>query len=251
MKRHSPAGGSTYPSGVTPSPSTQRSVASSFHPRAAVRASRSASRAEMRSSSGEICSTAEPQPPSANVSTISESPSRFIPILPGAGSRGRGCNNPARGWVGGFELLHPVVVVDLREVPLAGVGEDRDDAGLGVIDLACDPHGDARGESGRTADEEPFLTCDASRHPERVEVGDGDELVDPLEPERRRDLVAADAFDLVRPSFADLAGAGEARVDRSFRVAGDDPDRGVPLLQVLPRPADRPARAGRADEVRD
>src|SRR5690606_12772584 len=61
----------------------------------------------------------------------------------------------------------------------------------------------------------------------------------------------ADPLDLVRLPLADPAGVVVFGEDGAVRVAADHADGRILLLQVLPRPADRAAGAGRGDEVRD
>src|SRR5690606_31236675 len=111
--------------------------------------------------------------------------------------------------------------------------------------------GEMDDETGGPADEEPLLPRQAPRHPERVAVGNGAHLVDDVEPERRRDLVVPDPLDLVRPPLAHLPGAVVLGENGAVRVPRDHADGRVLLLQVLPRPADRAAGAGRGNDVRD
>jgi hypothetical protein len=78
---------------------------------------------------------------------------------------------------------------------------------------------------------------------ERIAVADLPELVDEVEVERRRDLVVADPLDLVGRTGFHVSRTVIGREYRADRVARDDPDLRVLLLQIARRAGDRPARA--------
>ena len=97
------------------------------------------------------------------------------------------------------EVGHPLVVVELRQVAAAGVGDEHDDDGVGTelaADLERRPH---RG-AARAADEDALL----ARHPaggeERVAVADLDDPVDDRRVVGVGPEVLADALDEVGPA---------------------------------------------------
>ncbi len=104
----------------------------------------------------------------------------------------------------------------------------------------------------RTADEDPLLAREATRHRHRIAVTALAELVDQVPPHRRRRLVATDPLDLVRRAIgADGARAMVAAVERADRVAGNDADRRVLFLEILADAADGAARAGARHDMGD
>src|SRR5690606_6239045 len=149
-------------------------------------------------------------------------------------------------------LAHPLVVVQLGEVALAGVAEEGDDQRVGIVDAAGDAEGDVGDEAGGAADEEPLLAGEPAGHGEGVAVGDGDVVVDHAAVEGGRPLVLADALDLVRPPRLRYdTTAPRPGQDGADRVAGDDLDLRVALLEVAADAGDRAARARRGDEMGD
>ena len=94
-------------------------------------------------------------------------------------------------------LEHPVVVVELREVRAAAVGEGHQDRRPGAEPLR-ELERRPRGRAARAAREQPFLPREPARREERVAVGDTDPLVDDGRVHRRRPGVLADPLHEVR-----------------------------------------------------
>ena len=140
-------------------------------------------------------------------------------------------------------LDHVGVVVELREVRAAAVGDQREHGRLGAQPGRHLQRG-VDGGAARAADQQALL----ARHPaggqERVAVGDGDELVDQREVHRRRAEVLADPLDQVGVDVVGL------RVDRALGVGADDADRRVLLLQVAGDAGDGAAGAQRRSRPR-
>ena len=148
-------------------------------------------------------------------------------------------------------LRHPLVVVDLREIALAGIAQDAHHAGFRIIFFLRHIHRDLHDEAGRAADEHPFLTGDPARHVEGVPIAHLPELIDQIEVQGGRDLVVADPLDHVGRARLDDMRAVVGREDRADRIAGDHPDLRILLLQVPRRSGDRPSGARRRHEVGD
>src|SRR4051812_3851189 len=129
-----------------------------------------------------------------------------------------------------------------RDVALSGVGEHRDDplaARLGTPrELACRPHV----RPARDAAEDALDAREVERSVDRVLVAHGDDLVEQVAVEHRRDEAGADPIDAMRPWCAAREHRGAAGRAR------DDPARGVALLEPLAGPGDRPARPDAGDE---
>src|SRR3972149_3630969 len=83
-------------------------------------------------------------------------------------------------------------------------------------------------------EKDALLRGEPPRCAEGPRARDRHPLVDHGEVERSRDLVPADALDLVRLSLAFLVGARVLAVDRPDGVACDHADLRVLLLQVAP-----------------
>ena len=156
---------------------------------------------------------------------------------------------PRHGRVEQVIVPHPLVVVYLGEVALAGVREQHDDEVLGgerPRHFERHPHR----HPGRSADEDGLLAREAPREVEPGAVGAGDDLVDDREVGRAGDEILPHAFDLVGVRLGDLAGFVVGLEDRAHRVGADDAHLGIALLQAARDPADRPAGSQPGDEVR-
>ena len=90
------------------------------------------------------------------------------------------------GRVEQLVLLHPLVVEDLGEVALAGVAQDGDHAGGGVVQLPGHLQRQSHVEPRRSADQDPLLPRQPPGHREGVAVGHLAELVDVIEPDGAR-----------------------------------------------------------------
>src|SRR5690606_26422018 len=108
-----------------------------------------------------------------------------------------------------------------------------------------------RDETARAADEETFLAGQTPRHRERISIIDRSPLVDHRHVESTRNLVLADSLYLVGGRLALVARLRDLPEDRTDRISPDDADVRVPLLQIAADARNRPARAGRGDEMGD
>src|SRR4051812_12451506 len=63
-------------------------------------------------------------------------------------------------------FAHPLVAIQLREIPLASVWKDGDDQRFRVIDLSGDRQRDVRDQTAGASDEEAFLAREPPRHRE-------------------------------------------------------------------------------------
>ena len=100
-------------------------------------------------------------------------------------------------------VAHPFVVVELREVAPAAVGQQHDDdrvvAAVGRGQVAHDlARGDHRGPA-RAAGQDPLLAREPARHREGVAVADPDPAIDHGRVVGARKEVLADALGQVRP----------------------------------------------------
>ena len=138
-------------------------------------------------------------------------------------------------------LEEPVVVVDLREVAAAAVGNQRDDRRVGAEARGHLQHR-PDGGAARAADEHALFARQAPGSAERVPVGHRDVLVD------QRGIVGFGQKSSPIPSTR-YGWTSSGRVDRAFRVGADDEEVGLLLLQVASRAADRPARARRKTTI--
>src|SRR4051794_26551610 len=94
-----------------------------------------------------------------------------------------------------------------RDVPLAGVGEDRHDPPAARLGPARDLHGRPHVRAARDARQDPLPAGERDGGLHGVVVGDGDDLVEQVAVEHGRHEARADAVDAVRPGSA----AGEHR----------------------------------------
>ena len=141
-------------------------------------------------------------------------------------------------------LEHPVVVVELREVVAAGVGDHRQHA-------LARRRAAARSARRRTrvVPPEPPARMPSSRASRRAQRNesrsrDADPLVDDLRVHRLRPRVLADALDEIRMEVV----VALRRVHRAFRVGADDQHLRLALLEVAPDAADRAAGADGDDD---
>ena len=137
-------------------------------------------------------------------------------------------------------LQHPRVGVHLRQVLPAGVGQQHDDR-LRLVELASDLQRGEHRAPRRAADQDPLLSRDGARRPERVAVGHLDVAVHHRRVERRGPEVLADPFDQIGPRRV-------ARVHGSLGIGSDDRDRRVLLLEEATDAGDRASRPDPGDE---
>ncbi len=148
-------------------------------------------------------------------------------------------------------LSHPLVVVQLRQIALAGVAQQADDQGVRVVDFASQCHRHMHDQAGRTSDEQTFLPGQTPRHVEGIAILDRAKLIDEAEVECAGQLVVAGTLHFVGRVPADLPGLEVVSVDRTPRVRADDFDLGVPLFKEAGDARHRTPGSRRPDEVCD
>jgi hypothetical protein len=141
-------------------------------------------------------------------------------------------------------LGHPGLVVELRQVAAAGVGQQHDDQRVLGLRGGVAVGGD-QGRAARAADEDPLLAGAATGHLERLGVRHPFPHVDDGGVEGLGPEVLADALDEVGP-----AGVPPEYSEPSGS-APTTSDVGVAFLEVAADAGDRAARADPGDEVRD
>src|SRR3954454_10182497 len=122
-----------------------------------------------------------------------------------------------------------------RDVPLAGVGEHRDDPLAARLGPPGDLHRRPHVRAARDARQDPLGAGEREGGRDGVVVGDRDDLVEQVAVQHGRHEARADAVDAVRPRRA----AGEDR--RAARLDGDDAAPGIAGLEALAGPGDRAA----------
>ena len=144
-------------------------------------------------------------------------------------------------------VVHPVVVEHLREIFVAAVADEGDDAlGLRLGPAVFERAGDQR--AGRRAGQDAFPAQQGARGLERRRVGDGDGLVDAREIAHRGHEVLADALDLPRAGdLADGAGAHVLGQDGAGRVRQHNGHVRGGAREEAAEPGDGAARADTAD----
>src|SRR5438270_160166 len=148
-------------------------------------------------------------------------------------------------------LPQPLVVEDLRQIPLSGVGQHGHHERLRIVDPPRHVQRSHDVDAGRASGEQGLFLGQAPHHQHGVLVGHRDPLVDHVPVQRGRQFVAADTLHLVGVALGLLMGTRVLGVDRADRVAGDHTDPWVLLLEEPTRPAHRTARPRCAHEVRD
>src|SRR5215510_12571235 len=123
-----------------------------------------------------------------------------------------------------------------REIAIAAIADDHDDGR--IRHLLRDPEPDLDRAAGRDPGEDALFACEPPRH--LLGVG----LADVLEP-----VDAPRVVDLREVRLGPLADARDLRAFR--RLAPDDLDPRVLLLQEAARAHDRASRPHARDEVRD
>src|SRR3989304_1472002 len=127
------------------------------------------------------------------------------------------------------------LLVRYTEIPLARIGQDRHDD-LPLLKVAGHFHRGKDVGPGRDADQEPLLPVQTSGHFERVLVAHGDDLIENLHVEDRRDEAGADPLNGVGPGLPSLEDG------RLGRFNGDHLDPRNLRLANLPAPP--PAQEG-------
>src|SRR4029077_6411851 len=147
-------------------------------------------------------------------------------------------------------LAHPLIVIDLAEIPHSGVrqeGHDERFRAEAFCDLQRSGNAAAAGASG----EEAFQFHQTPRDHETLFVVDLDDVVHNFEIHGGWEKILADAFDHVRFSFYGFAALDEIVVQRAVGIDADDFDGGIFFLQIFSDAADGAAGAHAANEVGD
>jgi hypothetical protein len=61
-------------------------------------------------------------------------------------------------------FLHPLIIEDLGEVALAGVGKDRDNQRSRIVELPRELDGQSNVQAGRPTGQDSFLASQPARH---------------------------------------------------------------------------------------
>src|SRR5206468_11053565 len=138
-------------------------------------------------------------------------------------------------------LPQPLVVEDLRQIPLSGVGQHGHHERLGIVHPTRHVERSHDVDAGRASGEQGLFLGQAPHHQHGVLVGHRDPLVDHVPVQRGRQFVAADTLHLVGVALGLLMGTRVLGVDRADRLAGDHADPWVLLLEEPTRPAHRTA----------
>ena len=148
-------------------------------------------------------------------------------------------------------VAHPLVVVALAEIAIAGVGDDHHD-GLAGTQATRDVERAVDRGAGGPAREDALAPRELARGEERILVRDFHDLVDDREVEGPHHEVVADPFDPVDAGVADVPLVERVVVHAADRVGARDEQRpsglGRPLLEVFRRSRDRAAGADAADQ---
>ena len=142
---------------------------------------------------------------------------------------------------------HPEVVVHLREVLVAAVGDEGDDAfRAGLPAAVLERRADQR--SRRRADDQAFRAQHLAGHGEGLGVGHHEGVADQRKVAIGRDEVLADALDQPRADIvAQLAGLDHAGENRAFGVGQHHLDVGRDPFHEAADAGQRAARADAAD----
>ncbi len=151
-------------------------------------------------------------------------------------------------------VLHPIVVVTLTEVAIAGVTDDDHDE-LARAELLGDLERAVHGGAAGSACEDAFLARETARGKEGILVRDLLHLVDDRHVQRADHEIVANALDPVDARLARAALVKLVVVDAAYGIGADNANfsagLGCFLLQVLAGTGNRATGADAADEAVD